>query len=49
MVVSILENISYPEPPVILIKDVQTPVAKAFEFFKKRGLENGNFFGEQYV
>jgi hypothetical protein len=48
-IVYILESIGYPEPPVNLIKDVQTPVAKAFELLQKWGLENGNFFGEQYV
>jgi hypothetical protein len=47
--VDILESIGYPEPPVNLIKDVQAPVAKAFKLFEKWGLENGNFFGEQYV
>jgi len=47
--VDILESIGYPEPTVNLIKDVQTPVAKAFELFQKWGLENGNFFGEEYV
>jgi hypothetical protein len=47
--VDILESIGYPEPPVNLIKDVQTPVAEAFKLFEKWGLENGNFFGEQYV